>query len=616
MEGGDRRGEVRPLDLLGCAVTTVAVCVLPLADVAGALSIHAFWLLQIGNFGLLSGLALAVFSLWGTLGRGRRARFLGALASLGWLGVFSVFRLDAFPSSAASWGLGVAAAGPLLVLLGLVPKLRRPDHGEQVQADRRRASETRWLWASVLTVVVALALARSAGLVREGREDYAFLACIAVAVALTYAIRAPRKLVLWFALGWTCAGTVLVAATPVQLGWVVSAWASGLGVLWLWDRQKARIVPTADPLATYVARVVDGDGNETAKRVSARTMSDARQMLQADGFSDVVFERGQFAAAIESPQLRDYLNQNLTPEQELDLGCQSPVRTVLRNLLLHSPIWMTLVVWNAYCIWAGRPYDWTDYLSFACSVVFLVYLVVVNAGAVLFDRVRHAEAWNSWDDALLHLRWLKLLNRLFWRNPTLTADFDVREARARAGKGDLASGIALVERQADNYPEDLYLAQLSSVYAAARDYRHELQLKRRSAAVGEGKAYAQLDLAWALISRWRELDEGARLIDQADAQELTALERLFLDRAKGALLIERGDVEEGIALLHDVAARSAQSRQRHFASFDAKTIALLCIGEASRGERERARALLGRIETYLAAVGETELLARCRQAAA
>lgn len=617
VDEGSRIGEVRPLDLLACVVSTIAVCVLPVGHILGETAINVFVLVRIEDLGLASVLVLSPLSVWGALGRGKRARFIGAVACLGWLAVFSLLRLLTFPASATGWGLWVACLGPLFMLAGLLPKRREPVDIEQERADRHQATESKWLWVSVIVTLIALFMARSAGLVLSERDDHAFVAAIAVALALSGVFPSPRRLSSWVTFGWTVGAAVLLSATLAPVTGVALVWIAGLGLLFFFGRRaEQRRALRADPLPTYLAWTVDEQGQRIAKRVEARNLADARQTLEAQGLSNIVFERGETAASLVSSAHRQQMNENFTAQQELALGTRSPKGIIVQSVGIHAPFWIPLVMWNGYSLSQGRPFDWIDYAGFFASAAFLVYMFMINAGTVLYDRARHAETWNRWDEALGHLRWLKLLNSFWNRNAILEADFDFREARARAGKGDLAGGLALVERHESGYPRGLYLSRLSTVFAVASDYARELELKRQVAALAEGTVDTKIDLAWTLLFRWHRLDEAARLIEEAEEMELTALARLFLDRAKGALQIERGEAASGIATLREVAKRSAERpEQPHLFPFDAEAAAVMCLGEAANGNQQEATTLLERVEPYLTAVGELDLLRRCRKAA-
>lgn len=617
MDEGARIGDVRPLDLLACVVSTIAVCGLPVSHVLGETAINVFRLVRIENLGLASVLVLSPLSLWSALGRGKRARFIGAVVCLGWFAVFSLFRYSAYPASRTGWGLWVACVGPMIMLAGLLPEQHQPADIEQEQADRHQATDTKWLWVSVIVTIVALSVARSVGLVLSERDDHAFVAGIAVALALSSVLASPRRLSSWVAFGWTVSAAALLSATLTPVTEVALVWVAGLGVMFVlgrWaERRSARRI---EPFRAYVAWTVDEHGRRIARRVEARSQGEARQTLEDQGLSDIVFERGETAASLVDSATRQRMNENLTAQQELGLVVRSPADIIVRSVGIHASFWVPLVMWNGYSLWQGYPFDWIDYVGFFASGAFIVYMFMINAGTVLYDRARHAESWNRWDEMLSHIRWLKRLNSFWLRNAMLEADFDFREACARAGKGDLAGGLALVERHEGSYPRGFYLNRLSSVFAAARDYATELELRRESAAVAEGTADAKIDLAWTLILRWHELDEAARLIQEAEETDLTALARLFLDRAKGALLIERGEVASGLATLREVAKRSAERpEQPHLFPFDAEAAAMMCLGEAANGNQQAAATLLERVEPYLTAVGELDLLQRCRKAA-
>jgi hypothetical protein len=376
-------------------------------------------------------------------------------------------------------------------------------------------------------------------------------------------------------------------------------------------------------MANFLYSAVDARGASTTGQVTARSVDDARDALEKEGYTDIKFLTGDLEATFDERLGR--LNEGapapadiLTPKQQLEARREGGVlRTIWFAWKANSIFWIPLFLWNGFSFLEGRPFSLWDWLGFGLSILFLVYFVWIAIPGVVYQRLLEASMWRRGNDVR---RWVKLIRTMkrlaFIPLPELELDF--RLASVLAFEGRLEEALQLLKPYEEHKcGKFLYYGRLGDVYSAARDYGKMTEMQRLAAEHGSGNPAERLDVALGLVRRHRNPREAEAILAELPPEDNSGeVVGIFTVYCRGLIAVEDRQWAVAEQRLMETINRAGPYLTNPIvdAMINSDVKAYLALALASQGLGRDARRALKEAEPLLRARGETELLDRCHTA--
>lgn len=394
--------------------------------------------------------------------------------------------------------------------------------------------------------------------------------------------------------------------------------------------EPAPIPPDETSLARYafLYTAVDPGGDPKTGRVEARDLKAARQQLETEGCTSIVFHTDEAWEALG--QLRHpktYPKSRWTPEQEFAFlrNDRMPMYRLI-PLLLKSPreILIGILILGPTCYLVARLFYAADPLPallwwsgiLIISLVFTA-LYIVGCGwlpQIVFHHFIKAYAWADWPAFhkwVQRLRWLKRL----WLYDIPDFNIDTFVAKAWAAEGKFPDALALMQSYQGQVHEPLLYGVLGSIHGLADDFATEVEYDRRAIASSPDAAHRHIDHALTLIQRLRDPERARQALEPLN--DLDVLERYkpHVTFCHGLIALEEHRYEDAsLQLAQALRPPSAIKKEPLFMTFNLLIKAYLAIAMSQLGKQEQAAALFDEAEPLLTAWRETELIDRCKDA--
>jgi len=372
-------------------------------------------------------------------------------------------------------------------------------------------------------------------------------------------------------------------------------------------------------MVSYLWKGISPAGVASAERVSAENASAARQSLESLGWKNLVLLEDEIAALAAEGARKD-----CDPEFEAELTVEEEAKFALgvypgffRSWAVHlweskisSLIIITLVSW-------GLTSDriWPLVIAGLMLAFFPAIYLFISLPGKYYSRLNKAKVWYRWDEVAEYANKLERLVK--WTHVGI-GSLELARVRAQvlAAKGRVKEGVRLFEdaTRNDNLPEWASCSHLSGIYDHAQQYEKSLELRRKAAAAAPDNAAMWIDVAFGAVKYLPHVEEAKVALAKAEQLEVPALGKGYLPFLRGIIHWREGS---------PAAAREQfQEAMGHFeelAHLDMMegmiylTEGHLCAVEAASGEKARARKRFKKVENFLIATKETELLEACRK---
>jgi tetratricopeptide (TPR) repeat protein len=365
----------------------------------------------------------------------------------------------------------------------------------------------------------------------------------------------------------------------------------------------------------------DGSGKRTFLSMPARTIEESKDILLRRGYKDLKLQTDDvFAASVaafgnQTPSATELF----TPEQQVhkfrnSLGSLEWV--IVRVLRDNAWLYLLSAVFVSLHFVSGRSWRLVDTLLVAMVAAFTCFSLFHRLPVLLFAQLTRAREWNNWDQCLAILSQLETIGK--WgaiRLPKSTIAH--HRALAWAGTNRLDEALKVFEPFGDGkeIPEWLYLAQVSVIYATARDFDKSIEYGLRAIEKKPGDSSLHLDHGFRLVFRKRDVVGAKLALRKAEENELVEWAQMFLSRLKGCIAMEEGDYSSAKQQLLKALEQAKPFKNMPFMGLNINLAkALLCVVEGKLGNREQATAYLKEVQAILVAKGEQALLQRCMDA--
>ena len=365
-------------------------------------------------------------------------------------------------------------------------------------------------------------------------------------------------------------------------------------------------------------------GEKLTDRVEAASLAQARYALELRGCRDIEFFTDENGADIERANRSGLDLPKVDPERwtaadELASHRRKGVaEKILWAAKQHAPIFGGLALWVGVEWFNGRPYGLWAWVAFLALPLYFLWFLRLVVPIALFDLILESAVWWEWSRLRRYLALTRLMNR-FVTTGIPPKELDIREGISLAAQGRLAEGVALVEkyRGHPDLSEYLYLARLSGLYDAAKDYNRSVGLMEAAAAVGPGGVSEWIDVALARILRQQDAPGAREALAKIADKEVPALPQAFRLIVEGMIATqERDDLHAAEYFRLGLEKLAAVSGSPLTHALIAVARAHLVISFARIGHRDLARKILAQERPLLEARQETALLQRCDAALA
>ncbi len=301
-------------------------------------------------------------------------------------------------------------------------------------------------------------------------------------------------------------------------------------------------------MGSYLYSALDASGTRTVGRVEGDDIAHARAQLEAHALTDITFHTESFDAITGASGFESLPELEVRPEEELaarQQGLGGFFLTLRRNYL---PILAPLLLWNAWSLYAGRPFGWGDGLGFALTVTLVAFLVWVVFPVVAFNRLLAANAWARWNDARRIVGWMR---RMPGPSRLAPHQLDFYEAKALIGLGRRDEGFARYERwEGDStLPRELFVGMMSALHDVAREHAAQLGRHREMLELIPDSAQPWIDIAALLARRGGQQEQAIAALAEGDLREQTPLVAAYADYVRGILAIDAAQSREAAHLL-------------------------------------------------------------------
>ena len=372
----------------------------------------------------------------------------------------------------------------------------------------------------------------------------------------------------------------------------------------------------------FLFSATDPDGDSVTERISSNSLAEARQTLESEGYTTVVFHTSEADTALNrwlSPdgEQHEELEDIWDPALELESRQRGGTWASIAIFFKSSTIfWMPLVLWNTYGVMQGPPYGWLSLLGFALGALFMMYSVWAIVPSLMYERLVAATTWARWQDVRRWVGRIRWLQR-FIAIPIPDLELDKDLALAAAAEGNLSEAVSLMQKYEhdSSIPQAMFHSYLSSIYDAGGEYTQMIACRARAVELSTSGPNEYIDYAIGIIQRLRDPVRAKHVLQKIEGMELTDLARSFVALCKGMIAIEEREYAEArkqlTMTLQQVLPYASQTQ---IGMLIAEVKAYLSIALGALGEKQQAERLLADATPFLTAWKQEELLARCRQA--
>ena len=370
-------------------------------------------------------------------------------------------------------------------------------------------------------------------------------------------------------------------------------------------------------MTVFLYSATSDDGAQVTERIEAENIAEARSALEEQGYCDIVFH---YDEAME----RTFAREEEMPFQKLPAAVEAEMlrhrgaRDTIRFAIKMSAIfWIPLVVWNAWSIWRGPPFGIAAWIGFGIGVAFILNFACTTTRTVLYDLTIEAYNWRRWERMRRAIRLLLMVTRVMRAPKNLNWDLDVRLASALAAEGKADAGLGLVAQYANdaNVDRAYFYSRLGDIYAYANNYGMKIENCIRAIEHGEGSVIFDIDYAFQLIRRFKDVVGARAAMQRFAGKEIPAMALPYVAYTEGLIALEEKRYSEAVKCLteaYELTDANVGTALALGMMCEIKAYLAVALGKA--GDKEGARRLLLQAAPWLKAQQEHELIAECYSA--
>jgi hypothetical protein len=372
---------------------------------------------------------------------------------------------------------------------------------------------------------------------------------------------------------------------------------------------------------TFIWRGTDPQGKSRSEKIKAANAQTAREELTRAGWTNLELIQDEISAAtagyVEKDPCCDEPEFTVDEEVEFFEGKQPGMFRQWISSLWSSKI--MIVIFGAM-LGLGIYYHrlWaiiTGAIILGIVLMFFptIYLLV-GAASRNYSRLNRAKVWGRWDEVLECVE--RLRKRSFFSGGGIGEVELVRcRAQALAAKGQLEKGLAEFKKfeKAPNVEHWMYLSHVGTIYDMAKKYEEAHECRKKSAEEMPDNSGVWVDVAYGAVRGLNRPAEAREALARAEALEITGIGKAYLPFLRGVICWREKKFEEAKKQLNE-ALKSFTPLAHHdlVQGLILLTRSYLCVVHTEMGDKATAKKLFGKVEKFLVANREDELLAICR----
>lgn len=368
----------------------------------------------------------------------------------------------------------------------------------------------------------------------------------------------------------------------------------------------------------YTWSATDQYGLKMIKEVEAETAQEAKEILLANGYSNLELKVDDIMAIAQKgfPENVTVLGEEVkvTAQQRVH-SMENPKATtwdILKPLLSQGKtLYLILIALAGFQAYRGH------YVSVGLIIVALflwfAFVIILALPQIYYRKLIEAADWSRWNEILSLVAALKNIGKI---NIIKIPDSELTRYRAKA-----FAGLGNIQQALDEYrkcegrpdcPAWLYKLFVAGLYTTAKQYDKAIEFNLASIAENPGST-GWLDLAYRYARYKRDPAKAREAAAESDKNPISEVGKPFRARCLGVIAYLEGDyatakteLESGISAVENVKYRPF--KDGHLAI----SRAYLCCVLAKQGDLQAAKKNLDLAREYLIATDEDELLAECR----
>lgn len=363
----------------------------------------------------------------------------------------------------------------------------------------------------------------------------------------------------------------------------------------------------------------DKSGQRVIREIQADTSQQAKDILVAEGYSDLELKEDEVASVARAGFRNDntFLGEpiNVTAEDRLKHR-DSPTLTlwdVLKNNIGTNLVWLLII--TAFAALQIYQKHYFSLVLLALGVcLFLAFLLFMGLPSVYYKKLILAVDWERWDEVLSLVDKLTTIGRFsFVKIPF--SELTRHRAKALVGKGRLQDGLAEYSKceGRPDCPPWLYKLFVAGLYNIAKQYDKAIEFNLM-AIQEKSSSTAWADLAYRYARYKRDPARAREAEAEADKTPSSDVAKPFRARCRGVIAYLEGDYATARSELENAIQMTVNVKWRPFKDGHlAISRAYLCCVLAKQGDLPAAKENLDLARKYLEATKENELIAECRR---
>jgi tetratricopeptide (TPR) repeat protein len=372
-------------------------------------------------------------------------------------------------------------------------------------------------------------------------------------------------------------------------------------------------------MANYVWTARDLTGQTVVKEIQAETSTEAKSILLAGGYTDLVLKEDDVVSAVNAgfSDRPTMFGEEIKVTAEERLKHRDNTSTnffwAILNGLKQSAFFCVLII--GYAAYQGyREHWWSVLLLAGALVVWVIFLTCVSLPLVYYHKLIKASDWSRWDEVLSLIETLRSV-RKFSITGVPETELIRNHAKAMAGLGRLNEALAEY-KQCEGRPDCpswLYKLFVGSLYNIAKQYDKAIEynllsIEEKSTPIG------WIDLSNRYARYKRDVVKAREAMAEADKSPLPDVATTFRVRCLGIIAYLEGDYPAAKRDLETAIEQLEKAKSRPFRDGHLSVArAYLCCVLAKQGDLAAAKKNFAFAKKYLMATQEDALLAECRQ---
>jgi tetratricopeptide (TPR) repeat protein len=377
----------------------------------------------------------------------------------------------------------------------------------------------------------------------------------------------------------------------------------------------------------FIWKAKDQHGKETVQRLQASNALQAKEELLSRGFTDLRLQQDEIvemaAESAKAVTSADFLTDKTPEEEAANFDGKFPGFwrqwwDAAKEVPGMSVVWMLLMGVSLY---SGKT--WLIVLNsimliFSLLPVLIFPFIYLWFGQTLrlYNRLNAAKVWSRWPEVYALAQELEKASE---KTEIGVPRWEIArcKAQALAGMNRLDEGVQLFSKFANDpiLENWAYVSHMAGIYDVAKQHDKALELRTQAAQEKPDSMNVWIDLSMHQAHRMNDVAGARATFAKIDASIVTELARPYLDLVEGMMLCREGNFTT--AKPHFEKALKGLVPFGHnplILSVVLLTESYLCLTLAGSGSKEEAAKLWIKVQPYLRAGREDELIGRIQNA--